>query len=837
LSNLLANRAIGTILALEVNPIADESPGAWVVNVDGLGEDGRIDLIDVQNNIGNIDGGGPALATGPGGNVRYMRAGGEIVRDRFFGLGQGSTTTYAPGERVSLTDDNGTSFTMNPIPLVRAIDPVTGFPVPGFDQPGFLTVTAYPVRDGAGSVIARVTANTNTGGGGPPGRGVEIVTGTRGRGGSVEFGEIIVRSVGTDLVFNPFTRAFTPEVTTNPPNNAEGQNSDVLLRGPSLIDVWSVEVRDPASNAFTGLTRIVNDTAGEIVNVQAAHIGGISADTVGLAKSSTGAAVVGVNVQSNAYPFRQQRNLVIADSPTGPGHIASIRARRGLGNILAIGSIGEITANADGRNIGGVFEGVNAPVVALAEGTTASELHGNITNVAVGEGLAASGSGDVGFSGLYADGLIDRVRASGAGRDIRGDIVARGFTVRVTQTVGGVTSTTPTFIIGDIILNNAAIIDADILNVTDFEDAREFVDTIFISGNIGDTLTNPVNDIRSITINGIGGILGSYIAVDDMGLVSINGGFGMIASVINSLGDSTLEGVVTDGYGIRSSVIEGGANINFVHARGNGKRLDTRSYTGSVRNSERMSFDPHTGHLLDGSNDLHKYLGTTRAQPKRKGLSDSGSIEDSHIIAQRTLGDVQANRIIGRNVFFTDASGRRRRIPFGAVAYPMRISFGESVQSIRVRDFTDGPAITGGNLGRFDTAGDVIYTAVNVNGRIGTISAGALRGTSSIKSRGPQGAIDNITTRRSLFATIESTQTIGTIKVGTDLGSPSVSTSRNLGLLSIDGSVLTGANVRVARILGTLDVGRDVQSGATIRADEISNQEIGGQVQGDIIIT
>jgi hypothetical protein len=141
----------------------------------------------------------------------------------------------------------------------------------------------------------------------------------------------------------------------------------------------------------------------------------------------------------------------------------------------------------------------------------------------------------------------------------------------------------------------------------------------------------------------------------------------------------------------------------------------------------------------------------------------------------------------------------------------MRFSFGQGVQSIRVRDIVDGLALTGGGIGTFSTAGDVLNTAVNVTGRIQNLSAGALRGSTSIKARGSQGGIDNITTKRSLFASIESTLDIG--------------------------SILTGASVRVARVLGTLDVGRDVQAGATIRADEITNQEIGGQVLGDIIIT
>src|SRR5204862_192751 len=56
-----------------------------------------------------------------------------------------------------------------------------------------------------------------------------------------------------------------------------------------------------------------------------------------------------------------------------------------------------------------------------------------IVSVNVGEGLRYSGSGTVGFAGIYADGVIDSVTASGEGHDIRGDIVAGGATTRITD--------------------------------------------------------------------------------------------------------------------------------------------------------------------------------------------------------------------------------------------------------------------------------------------------------------------------------------------------------------------------------------------------------------------
>lgn len=817
---LLANRAIGTIRAANVTTF--NGPSVIAVNLDKSGDDGRIDLIDVVGDLGDLGDGGPAIATGPGGNIRYMRVGGNVFRDRFFGGGQPERTIFQPGEVARLTDDNGTAVRIEPIPVLRPIDPVTNLPTIGVDRPGFLTVTTYGVRDKAGSVIINVTVNNNTAGLGSPGRGVEIKSGARGRGGSVEIGEIFVRSQGTNIEFDEITRTFTSDPLVGV---LRGQVSDVILDGPSLIDVWSIVCRDPGNAAFTGLTTVENDTAGEIVNVVASDIGSISAETVGLAKQSTAAAVMGATILTNAFPFSQQRNLILATGDSAGSHIASIASRQGVGNILAAGSIGTVVANAGRKNTGGVHEGINAPIVA----TGAGDDFGNIVSVNIGEGLLPSGSGNLGAAGLYADNIIDSVRNQ-PGADIRGDIVARGIAA------GG--AGTPTFIIGSIELTDGSIIDADIMTVTTFEDSRETDTNIVIPQNV-DPITAPLFDIASIRLSGNGGIIGSEIAAEDVGPVTISGGFGFLSSTIFSLGDSVIQGVTADGYGIRRSTISGGANVNRVVATGTGKRLDTTFYSGSVRYSESRSFDPYTGYTLDETNDLHKFLGTSKTTPKIKGISDSGLIEDTILTASRQLNLLQGHRILARNVIVTDGlTGKKRRINFGDSIYPMRVSFANRVNEIRTTDIIDGLSLQTGGLNLLYAANDVQNTEVSVAGRIQQLRTnGALRGTTTVMAQGPEGEIDYISTKRSLYASIETSVDIGTIRVGTDLGSPHIRAGRHLNTLQVNGNTLSGSKVTVDNTLFNLIIGIDHGNGASITADEIVNQTIGGQVLGDIVVT
>jgi len=112
---------------------------------------------------------------------------------------------------------------------------------------------------------------------------------------------------------------------------------------------------------------IENDTDGEIVNMTSptSDVQNLEANNVGIARSSTGTLVQGINITTNVFPFIGQRNLIQVNN------LAAVSARQALGNILA-GNIGEVEANSDGKNVKGVFEGIDAPIYSQGVNVTGS---------------------------------------------------------------------------------------------------------------------------------------------------------------------------------------------------------------------------------------------------------------------------------------------------------------------------------------------------------------------------------------------------------------------------------------------------------------------------------
>jgi molybdopterin-binding protein len=520
-----------------------------------------------------------------------------------------------------------------------------------------------------------------------------------------------------------------------------------------------------------------------------------------------------------------------------------------MGNIVAT-NINAVRANSDRKNEAGVFEGINAPIVSLG---VDNQLTGNIVSVQIGEGIADSGSGFVGFSGLYADGAIDAVSGSG---DIRGDIIANQLvfvTQQVTNDAGvpqfdrfgqPINESTPSFGIGSIRLSGGGTMSGGDILVVDTDLTAPGVGFLYgAEGNSAlnftdraDDFTTPLPDIQSIRIDGSGGIIGSFIGAQDMGVIQINGGFGLVTTRVATGGDGQFQGVVTDGYGIRDCLFDGGAEIVSINARGTGKRLATTSFSPSVRFSEKARFDPNTGYSPTVLNDLHTYLGTSAKSPKRKGLSDAGVIEDTIMTGSRAIRRIDAHRIIGRDTFVIDGLGAQVPVTQGNEAYPMRISFPDNAGKINVRDYIDGLGLVGGGLESLTVKNDVLNARLDLNGRVKSISAGALRGTSEINVEGPDGQVDSITTRRSLYSRVNVAQDIKSVSVGTDLGSPFLHTSRHLRSLNVKGSILSGARVDVRKTLFNLTVGGDIQANATVKANNIDSQTIGGEVIGDIVI-
>src|SRR5207253_5236722 len=98
---IMAGAKIGVMTAGSVGTASTTiAPTFVVVNADQVGRDGSIDLIDCLGNWGVTGAGGPPISTGSGGNIRYMRVGGSLFRDHFFGGASDATSgtkTYPAG--------------------------------------------------------------------------------------------------------------------------------------------------------------------------------------------------------------------------------------------------------------------------------------------------------------------------------------------------------------------------------------------------------------------------------------------------------------------------------------------------------------------------------------------------------------------------------------------------------------------------------------------------------------------------------------------------------------------------------------------------------------------
>jgi len=457
--------------------------------------------------------------------------------------------------------------------------------------------------------------------------------------------------------------------------------------------------------------------------------------------------------------------------------------------------------------------------------------------VNIGEGLPFGGSGDNVFTtGVFADGILDSISNNGQaiGSDIRGPVVALRHTTDFTGTItnpDGTTSlvTTPQTGIGRIRLTNGSIIDGDVMVVTSYIDALETVQAVILAPAPGfSSFGTPIDNIRSIELSGIGGILGSTFVADNMGPVSIKGGFGMIASEIRASGNATTEGISADGFGIRRNYIDSGAAMGFLTATGTGKRLSVTEYTPTARLSERNVFDPFSGRLLDPYNDLHKFFGTSKSNPKKKGKTEAGVLADTTVTGGRTIDRVDAYRIVGSPDVIATLPGD----------LAMRITYGNQIGKIIVHDVVDGLQVTAGGVSLFQTGNDVSALNMNSSGRIiRALIGGNLKSNSSIRATGSDGRIDTVTTKRALLGKINASVKIGTVTTGTDLGSHDLSSSNDIGTLTVNGSIMSGANVRARDTLESLNVGHNIQDNATVTARRINNQQIKGQVFGDVIIT
>jgi hypothetical protein len=849
--NLLADRAIGVVRAggsaLVEGGIGSTFFAPFIIaNADRSNSDGTIDLLDTPGDFGSLAAGGPHLYTGPGGNVRYIHVGRNVFKSSVFGGTQDLPVILNPGETRRLIDDSGTNFKISPTPLV--VNTARQLPTdPEFANPGNLSYLTYAVDDhkGAGVVVVNITVDSRSGN--IANHGLLVETGAQGRLGSVEIGTIQLTN-DSDLqrgVIETTSSTGAPSIRIPARNDQNTPGTppslatpaDIVMKGGSRIDSFEITSIGKSSARSTPIDLIDNRTDGEIVNVLAASVGRISAQTIGLARSNTGVdkaksnAVQGFTVQANdaaggvaspLTPFIGQRNLIHIVPPTGTGYLVEAASRAGMGNILVEGIIGKLVANSDGiKNPNGGFEGIDGPIVAIP-GATDTTTDARIQQVSIGQGVNFGGRGDVNFAGIFGGDSIQQITGSGRA-DIRGPISVGGNPGPGSNPLDGRTIT-------NIHLINSSIINAYVGETTSFVDYRSLAGRVIPETVVEDPINSPHFEIGSIDIEGNGGIIGTFIEGADIGLITVEG-FGFLSSFVQSLNDNRFEGIVAGGYGIRDSVITGMGFLTRLDATGNGRNLNTNNFEKSVRlsaGSTPSTMDPFFGVAPNEDTDLYKYLKTSPKTPVVKTISRSGVIQDVTVQVDQDLAEIKAYQLRHLN-----------RLGF------MSLAIGNQIKKIQVTDGVNGLGLTAGQLVEFSAGSDVSNSSVDVSGPIGSFAVGGtFRGTSELSALGPEGTIDTVKVRHAIFGNIFGTVNINDIIAGTDLGSHAISTIGTIDLLQVGGSIVSGAHIanikdkqdRPFKKLNRLVVKHNIDAGATIRVKQIGKQEIGGVVNGNIIV-
>ena len=795
-----------------------------------------------------------------------------LIPERPEGGGNTPTNENPPVDPENPTGGEGSPPSGNPGTGFPGFPGFPNFPDPALQNNERITATTYPVRGtaggtGGGSVILRVES---TG-------GIDVQS-AGGPGTSVEISELVANGIGTPVAEVPalfderldfieplgngglnfddrITRSrdrlivpATPgELAAQFPGGFSGLTSvdaDVTTPTPSAFDglfqpVDAGDLVSPVSGSAAPLpqlrtritgdarvdvlrvnggffTEITNETDGEIATVDAQTVGDLVARNVGLVvpRGSRAAvrpiALVEGGGTADAFPFLEQTTGVVAT------RVANVRADS-VGNLVVRGDVGTITANAFSDRQRGRFDGIAGAVF----------VNGNIGQANVGRGILSSGTGDGSDAGLYATGVVGRVRGSGLGNDVRGNIVGSGG-------------------IGSVRLDGgAALVGAQVSTRDDPSDTRAFSGSGSFTQLDTDTLSNPNFAVGEVVVNGPGGILNSIIAGANVGPVRASGGFGILGSAVTSTGVGTVQSVEADGLGIRGTVIFSGSQVNRIVANGDGNLLDLASFTPSVRQSATLSDNPDTGTQFDVisgaatsiGNDLLTYLGVDQATGAVRGVTNAGVIENLVASGTRDLGLIRAYQITGDlNRPLASLSGFRNP-EFGT-----RLTFGGDIDELRVDGPLLGVEVTAGGIDDARVGGNIFEADIRTAGELRSLRVGGsiLDGVglgvgTSIRAEGPNGRIGRIGANGDILGEIAGTQGVREVVAGRDLGTRRLFSQGTLGRLAVGRDVLTGTRVDVRGTLADLFVGDDVESGAIIRAARFGEQTIRGTVAGAIV--
>jgi len=882
MGNVATNAGIGTIEAADM---ATDQASYIDVNADNKGADGIIDLIDITGGIGTLAAGGPGIVTHDGGNVRYMEVGGTIIDPNAFGGLTDFPVTSSVDGTLTLTDDSGATYSVT----AEGVETTTNVST-GTTNTSTSTVTtgpqvsivAYPVLDHAGLIPISLTAispNFNS-------SASILVTGVGANGANseIDIGTITIVGPGRPIVDNTtnssagvvtnITDAYGNDLLTqtlptvandgfagvagiglNPTQDPTDEFLD--LTGSAKIDVLNVSALTTVNGQSP--VEVANTTKGEIVNLTtgdappASELPGLGSIVVngnlGFATpQATAAAVLPMQViqDGDVYPFAQQHTGVTigtgfvmsnADPTTVGtiGDILNVDVGGAAANIDAGGTIQSLVVNyAASTGIRGVtpiqgqFDGLQGPVLAT-----------RVLYVDIGQGMLPSGTGAVGFSGIYGTGVVGEVTNQGnPGSDIRGNIESNE--IGTDTAIDAVTLINGSFIDSKI-FTPLPIIANGSNSYPDFEVAEDNGPAYFDSNN-GQTFgpnNGPYNyDIGPISVSGDGGIIGSQFSSGSFaGFTVANGAFGILDSLIKGETSGAIGFISVSGYGIRNTDIENNGYLGPISATGNGGLIPVTAYPTGLRPSDvpyavsgdNVDVDPYFGYAPDGTIDLDAALGVTALTPNVANVTDTGVLQDDVISALYDFTSLTAQKarsalpISQGNVL---PEPTLANIPVNGQVFANSVTVGDNIGSVHIYKQIDGFQITAGSLGGLSLAADANRLGISIAGNIAAVyvrgnlgqyftdpATGQLIPDSYIDAGGPSGTISLIKVLGNLNANIYATAALLNVLVTGDLLGGITALGKGngeaLGNLHVyggirDGSLVLDGNVGSIVVNGTL---------------------------------
>jgi hypothetical protein len=879
--DLAVDGGIGTIRAADM---ATNKASYIDVNADNTGSDGIIDLIDVGQ-LGTLAAGGPSIVTNEGGDVRYLNAT-SAFRPEFFGGGADTPVTYNAGQVATLTDNAGNTITITPIGLVTTTVTTTTNTPAANSTTGVtntststtttgpqITVFSYPILDKGGVIPISISSSggmsiTDSGTKGSEvnianvsisGEGSPIVNGAVDAYGNTTISQTaptINASTGTTSTSTSTANAdgSTTVVTTNVSGGGTSTYLDLTMSGPENINVLQVTGTCNTAGTLGGVTSIINNTLGEIasVTIQSA-VPGLPANvgTIlvhGNLGYTTPKATAAVDLpraliyEGNQYPFVQQHTgVVVGNTTLHQGSAVNIDAYGAIANVLVLSTVESIVANygvsehiAGSTPLPGQLDGLVGPIVVgdPVPITDPITTFGTLISCDIGQGIAYSGSGTVGFSGIFVSGAIGVIdNAGNSGGAIRGDIICEDDA----HAVPGPAYTTGNAI-GLIELNNASIINAEIATVVNLAGSTPtFYDNFFPTNifevndaNVAFNTPDPgeapfaspyIYEIGSIVVSGTGGILGADVECTNVGPIVVNnGGFGVLDTTINSEDLGRVAGITASGYGVRDTTVSQCGYLGQVVATGGGPTISVLRYPIDVRESDvpGLTVDPNFGMTPIALTDLNAELGTSAQQPNISDVTDTGVIQDCVFEGQESFAGLVAQKVRTKEQLFQQSSLEPTppiaNIPYVGTDFPMEINFASGVGPIRVFQLTDGLQITTGHLVGFYPGSSVSRVGISVAGAINSLRINGNFGQyitnpqtglqipdSYIDAGGPSGTIGSLIVTGDLNGTISATGTIGSIFVGHDVEAGIIARGQTTGLalgsLKVQGGLRDGALV------------------------------------------